>query len=37
MKGITMTAEAPETAPQELDHRVSDGIPSLLWHPRPIA
>jgi hypothetical protein len=26
MKEITMTAEAPETAPQELDHRVSDGI-----------
>ena len=33
-----MTAEALETAPQELDHRVSDGIHvTLLWHPRPIA
>jgi hypothetical protein len=34
MKEITMTAEAPETAPQELDRRVSDGIHvTLLWHP----
>jgi hypothetical protein len=28
-----MTAEAPQTAPQELDHRVADGIHvTLLWH-----
>jgi hypothetical protein len=29
-----MTVQAPETAPRELDHRVSDGIHvTLLWYP----